>query len=171
MIDYTSHHFYSYGQLATDSCWLGATPSTETQHGDTIYIRVLFQPHAHTHTLKSHHLKTGLHKRLFHKRHVWWSITGHFSVLFSNSLFVAKPVIWHLHTEAGSLCVPLLSQSEPHRKSDSSLQRETKTPSFIFHNLELFKSLCFLFLFLPIMPSKMSPLYVLIRGAGFIKMS
>lgn len=108
--------------------------------------------------------KTGLHKRLFHKRHVWWSITGHFSVLFSNSLFVVKPVIWHLHTEAGSLCVPLLSQSEPHRKSDSSLQRETKTPSFIFHNLELFKSLCFLFLFLPIMPSKMSPLYVVIGG-------
>lgn len=37
-------------------------------------------------------------------------------------------------------------------------------PSFIFHNLELFKSLRFLFLFLPITPSKMSPLYVLFRG-------
>lgn len=81
-----------------------------------------------------------------------------------------QPVIWHLHTEAVSLCVPLLSQSQPHRKSDSSLQRETTNPrpnsppSFIFHNLELFKSLRFLFLFLPITPSKMSPLYVLFRG-------
>lgn len=89
--------------------------------------------------------------------------------LFCNSLFVVKPVIWHLHTEAGSLCVPLLSQSEPHRKSDSSLQRETKTPSFIFHNLEPFKSLCFLFLFVPIMPSKMSPPYSVLWSGAFHK--
>lgn len=109
--------------------------------------------------------KTGLHKILFHKRPVWWSIKGHFSVLFSTSLFVVKPVIWHPHTEAGSLCVPLLSQSEPHRKSDSSLQREKRKPPLSFSTTwSRFKSLCFLFLFLPIMPSKMSPLYVLMAG-------
>lgn len=34
-----------------------ADSSIEAQHQDTLNIYVLFQPHAHTHTLKSHHLK------------------------------------------------------------------------------------------------------------------
>lgn len=34
-----------------------ADSSIETQHQDTLNIYVLFQPHAHTHTLKSHLLK------------------------------------------------------------------------------------------------------------------
>ena len=101
--------------------------------------------------LKSHHLTQVYTSDCFTKGMFDDQSKGH----FSNSLLVVKPVIWHLHTEAGSLCVPLVSQSEPHRKSDSSLQRETKkTLSFIFHNLELFKSLRFLFLFLPITASR-----------------
>lgn len=67
------------------------------------------------------------------------SLKGHVCVAFISRPSQAQPVIWRLHTEAGSQCGPLLSQSEPHRKSDSSPQRQMKKKKklpFIFHDSE-----------------------------------
>ncbi len=151
-------HFCS----STASWLLLAPSSTETPH-ERHCLHLCSLSTTCSRTLKSHQLKQ-VYTRDCTIKGVFDDRSKATSVCCSTVCSEWSPSSGISIQQQASLFVPLLSRSEPHRKSDSSLQRETKTPSFIFHNLEPFKSLCFLFLFLPIMPSKMSPLYVMIGG-------
>lgn len=144
------------------------TPVGSVQHTTRIryYLHLcsLSSTHARSH-IKAPLSKAGLHRRLFHKRRFWWPIKGQLSALFSNSL--SSGISIQKQAPCACLCFPNHSRTgnqTPAFRGKQPTPAPNFPPSFIFHNLELFKSLRFLFLFLPITPSKMSPLYVLFRG-------
>lgn len=142
------------------------TPVGSAQHTTPLryYLHLCFlsSTHARSH-IKAPLSKAGLHRRLFHKRRFWWPIKGQLSALFSNSL--SSGISIQKQAPCACLCFPNHSRTG-NQPSEGNNQppAPNSPPSFIFHNLELFKSLRFLFLFLPITPSKMSLLYVLFRG-------